>query len=81
MQLGIVGMGRMGANLVRRPRRAGHDCVVYDVRADPVQTLAEGATDATSLDAEGLNILRNADAGTVTRTADAGTTPMTDPQH
>ena len=34
MQLGMVGLGRMGANLVRRLMRDGHDCVVYDVNAD-----------------------------------------------
>jgi len=51
MQLGMIGLGRMGANLVRRLQHAGHDCVVYDVSADAVQTLvAEGATGATSLD-------------------------------
>jgi len=51
MQLGMVGLGRMGTNLVRRLQRAGHDCVVYDVTADAVQTLVqEGATGATSLD-------------------------------
>ncbi|MBV8943320.1 MAG: 6-phosphogluconate dehydrogenase, partial [Solirubrobacterales bacterium] len=31
MQLGMVGLGRMGANLVRRLIRAGHECVVFDV--------------------------------------------------
>ena len=50
MQLGMIGLGRMGANMVRRVRKAGHDCVVYDVHADAVQTLArEGATGTTSL--------------------------------
>ncbi len=50
MQLGMIGLGRMGANMVRRLRRAGHDCVVYDVHADAVQALArEGATGAGSL--------------------------------
>ena len=45
MQLGMVGLGRMGANLVRRLMRDGHDCVVYDVSADVVSALAgEGAT-------------------------------------
>ena len=34
MQLGMVGLGRMGANMVRRLLRAGHACVVYDVRAE-----------------------------------------------
>jgi 6-phosphogluconate dehydrogenase len=50
MQLGMVGLGRMGANMVRRLMRAGHDCVVYDVNPDSVKALAgEGATGASSL--------------------------------
>jgi 6-phosphogluconate dehydrogenase len=50
MQLGMVGLGRMGANLVRRLIRDGHSCVVYDVNADAVAGLvAEGATGADSL--------------------------------
>ena len=52
MQLGMVGLGRMGSNLVRRLLPAGHDCVVYDVNAAPVTALAaEGATGADTLDA------------------------------
>ena len=31
MQLGMIGLGRMGANMVRRPDEGGHQCVVYDV--------------------------------------------------
>jgi 6-phosphogluconate dehydrogenase len=51
MQLGMVGLGRMGANLVRRLMRDGHECVVYDVNPDAVSTLAgEGATGGDSLD-------------------------------
>jgi 6-phosphogluconate dehydrogenase len=51
MQLGMVGLGRMGANIVRRLMRDGHDCVVYDVNADAVKTLeGEGATGAADLD-------------------------------
>ena len=51
MQLGMVGLGRMGANLVRRLMRDGHDCVVYDVNPDAVKALAgEGATGAESLE-------------------------------
>jgi 6-phosphogluconate dehydrogenase len=51
MQLGMVGLGRMGANLVRRLMRDGHECVVYDVNPEAVQPLAgEGATGAASLD-------------------------------
>ena len=50
MQLGMIGLGRMGANLVRRLMREGHECVVYDVDADAVAALAaEGATGAASL--------------------------------
>src|SRR5579872_3511623 len=50
MQLGMVGLGRMGANLVRRLMRDGHQCVVYDVNADAVKGLeGEGATGATSI--------------------------------
>ncbi len=50
MELGMVGLGRMGANLVRRAQRAGHTCVVYDVDPDAVEALAgEGATGASSL--------------------------------
>jgi 6-phosphogluconate dehydrogenase len=50
MQLGMVGLGRMGANLVRRLMRDGHEGVVFDVRPDAVQTLVgEGATGSESL--------------------------------
>ena len=49
MQLGMVGLGRMGANLVRRAMRDGHACVVYDVNPDAIATLvAEGAVGASS---------------------------------
>ncbi|MDE2181093.1 MAG: decarboxylating 6-phosphogluconate dehydrogenase [candidate division NC10 bacterium] len=51
MQLGMIGLGRMGANMVHRLLRGGHQCVVFDVSSERVQELAhEGATDATSLD-------------------------------
>ena len=51
MQLGMVGLGRMGANLVRRLMKGGHDCVVYDVNESAIKTLeAEGATGANSMD-------------------------------
>ncbi len=39
MQLGMIGLGRMGANMVRRLMRGGHDCVVYDVSPDAVAAL------------------------------------------
>ena len=51
MQLGMVGLGRMGANMVRRLMAGGHECVVFDVSPDNVQTLAaEGAAGTSSLD-------------------------------
>ena len=51
MQLGMIGLGRMGANMVRRLMRAGHTCVVYDVNASAVKALeGEGATGSTTLE-------------------------------
>ena len=51
MQLGMIGLGRMGANMVRRSIGGGHECVVFDVSAENVKALAgEGATGAASLD-------------------------------
>jgi 6-phosphogluconate dehydrogenase len=50
MQLGMIGLGRMGANMVRRLLHGGHDCVVYDIHPQAVESLAgEGAAGATSL--------------------------------
>ncbi len=50
MQLGMIGLGRMGGNMVRRLMRAGHQCVVYDVNTPAVKKLAgEGATGTDSL--------------------------------
>ncbi len=51
MELGMIGLGRMGTNMVRRLRRAGHRCVVYDLQPDAVQALVnEGAVGAPSLE-------------------------------
>ncbi len=51
MQIGMIGLGRMGANMVRRLMRGGHTCVVRDVSADAVGTMAkEGAVGSASLD-------------------------------
>jgi 6-phosphogluconate dehydrogenase len=51
MELGMIGLGRMGANMTRRLLRAGHRCVVYDVHAEATQTLAgQGAVGAASLE-------------------------------
>ena len=50
MQLGMIGLGRMGANMVRRLMRGGHSCVVWDVSPDSIKKLAgEGATGSDSL--------------------------------
>jgi 6-phosphogluconate dehydrogenase len=50
MQIGMIGLGRMGSNMVRRLMRAGHECVVYDRSADTVSELeGEGATGSTEL--------------------------------
>ena len=50
MQIGIVGLGRMGANMARRLLRGGHDCVVFDMSAKAVEELVhEKATGAASL--------------------------------
>ncbi len=49
MQLGMIGLGRMGSNMVRRLLRAGHECVVFDQKAASVQALAkEKATGVAS---------------------------------
>ncbi|WP_349263448.1 phosphogluconate dehydrogenase (NAD(+)-dependent, decarboxylating) [Actinocrinis sp.] len=51
MQLGMVGLGRMGANIVRRLMRDGHTCVVFDVNPEVVKALeSEGATGASSVE-------------------------------
>jgi 6-phosphogluconate dehydrogenase len=51
VQLGMIGLGRMGANMVRRLMRGGHSCVVFDVNPENVKKLiAEGATGAATLD-------------------------------
>jgi 6-phosphogluconate dehydrogenase len=50
MQLGMIGLGRMGANLVRRAMRDGHECVVYDPNSDAVKALVgEGAKGVDSI--------------------------------
>jgi 6-phosphogluconate dehydrogenase len=51
MQLGMIGLGRMGSNMVRRLMKGGHECVVFDTHAEPVDTLvAEGAKGSTALE-------------------------------
>src|SRR5689334_2520593 len=51
MQLGVIGLGRMGANIVRRLTRNGHTCVIYNRSPGPVQELVrEGAVGAASVE-------------------------------
>ena len=51
MHLGMIGLGRMGANMVRRLMRGGHQCVVYDRSPDTVKGMVgEGATGSSTLD-------------------------------
>jgi len=51
MQLGMIGLGRMGANMVRRLMKGGHQCVVFDLNADNVKKLSsEGAVGASSVE-------------------------------
>jgi 6-phosphogluconate dehydrogenase len=50
VQLGMIGLGRMGSNMVRRLMRDGHECVVYDIAADAVrQLVVEGAVGSTDM--------------------------------
>ena len=47
MQIGVIGLGRMGGNISRRLMKAGHTCIVFDANAKPREALAkEGATAA-----------------------------------
>jgi 6-phosphogluconate dehydrogenase len=85
MQLGMVGLGRMGSNMVRRLMAAGHSCVVYDVNPDAVKALAgEGATGSDSIEdfvakleeprAAWLMVPAGYTAQTITQVADAMST-------
>jgi 6-phosphogluconate dehydrogenase len=59
MQIGVIGLGRMGGNISRRLMKAGHQCVVFDANAKPRAALAkDGATPASSL-AETVKALRD----------------------
>src|ERR1041384_3749333 len=51
MQIGMIGLGRMGANMVQRLMKAGHECVVFDLNTAAVANLAaQGAVSADSLE-------------------------------
>ena len=52
MQLGMIGLGRMGANMATRLIKAGHECIAYDSHPEPVKELVkQGAKGSTSLPA------------------------------
>jgi 6-phosphogluconate dehydrogenase len=64
MQIGVIGLGRMGGNIVRRLTRAGHSCVVYDADPAPGAALArEGATAAASVAASSRDLKRRVPSG------------------
>ena len=64
MQLGMIGLGRMGANLVRRLMRDGHSCVAFDVNRRRGDSLAaEGATGAHTLEELWARCRRRARSG------------------
>ena len=50
MQLGVIGLGRMGGNIVRRLARQGHDCIVFDQNSGAMAALARESKGASSLD-------------------------------
>jgi len=51
MQIGIIGLGRLGPNTVQRLIKRGHECVIYDLRAAPIKQLAhEGVVAASSFE-------------------------------
>ena len=58
MELGMIGLGRMGTNMVRRLLRAGHQCVVYDLQSEAVQALAKDGADGTTSLADFANKLK-----------------------
>ena len=85
-QLGMVGLGRMGANIVRRLMRDGHECVVYDVNPETVKQLeSEGAIGTTSLEdfvqklAPPRNVWVMVPAGEITESTVASLATVLDP--
>jgi len=51
MELGMIGLGRMGTNMVRRLLKSGHRCIAYDIHPEPVEALGKaGAVGAASLE-------------------------------
>ena len=54
MQLGMIGLGRMGANMVRRLIRNGHDCVVFDMSPQAVAMMEKPRTASVSVASSGI---------------------------
>ena len=82
MQLAMIGLGRMGANMVRRLMRGGHECVVYDRNPDSAKALeAEGAVAATSFEDLAAKLTPPRAAWIMVPAAFAGDTAMALAEH